>query len=628
MVLLLLLLLLADPVAVVVSSPPHHGLTLTTYNNGVLGGSPASTSVIPSLTNVSLPVVVNAKPFSVEITGTIRLLRNESYEFSCSAAAAVTMLLLHVGDHLVCDRGALSDSMRQGPPVVALTADTLIFRMAIYGNGTAAVPAGGWVSVNWLRGERSGNAAADGVKASQEIAPPAWAKDKPPNASGGPVDSIHGYTRWPTQNIDTVHNLPCPAPGCSEPPGVSDNSSQTLAGCIALCEALVAKGCVGFVSRRDDWVNGTENKTGLCYLRGTAPNCPSGDCKPRPSLPCASVFRPTESHSCGQAVWTRDETCKTGFVNHPPPKPFPESSCPRPPPPAPPMGPVESIPPARLLPELPRCETRRRAMQNQLRSSGWAHWYNMDSLRLVKLPEGISVRFGLCDAANCTAAQTLDGRRPSHVSIKAGVHAYDRSYSQLYFTDGRKGVNVSVEVSGGDDLHLRVTRIGVDGMHHHTQVQTEQATDASVTFFVEALSTWHFGNKLAVLEGNALWLSCPGLSNSTLVELDGKASSGGNGTQFANLSAAHVTIDLSAAGTVARFSTINGQGASAFDAHLASVRDREVDTYAKFGAFARVAQATQAAVMWNLKYNPIEYGPFAPPGPWDFVTQGSLPDFG
>ena len=267
-------------------------------------------------------------------------------------------------------------------------------------------------------------------------------------------------------------------------------------------------------------------------------------------------------------------------------------------------------------------------MQNQLRSSGWAHWYNMDSLRLVKLPEGISLRFGLCDAANCTAAQTLDGRRPSHVSIKAGVHAYDRSYSQLYFTDGRKGVNVSVEVSGGDDLQLRVSRIGVDGIHDYTQVQTEQTTDAPVTFFVEALSTWHFGNRLAVLEGKALWLSCPGLSNSTLIELDGKASTGGNGTQFVNLTAAHMTIDLSAAGTVARFSTKNGQNASFFDAHMASVRDREVDTYSKFGAFARVAQATQAAVMWNLKFNPIEYGPFAPPGPWDFVTQGSLPDFG
>jgi hypothetical protein len=147
-------------------------------------------------------------------------------------------------------------------------------------------------------------------------------------------------------------------------------------------------------------------------------------------------------------------------------------------------------------------------------------------------------------------------------------------------------------------------------------------------FFVEALSTWHFGNRLAVLEGKALWLSCPGLSNSTLIELDGKASTGGNGTQFVNLTAAHMTIDLSAAGTVARFSTKNGQNASFFDAHMASVRDREVDTYSKFGAFARVAQATQAAVMWNLKHNPIEYGPFAPPGPWDFVTQGSLPDFG
>jgi hypothetical protein len=68
---------------------------------------------------------------------------------------------------------------------------------------------------------------------------------------------VQGYTRWPIQNIDTVHNLPCPSPGCSEPPGVSDNSSQTLADCIALCDALAHKGCIGFVTQKDSWVNGT-----------------------------------------------------------------------------------------------------------------------------------------------------------------------------------------------------------------------------------------------------------------------------------------------------------------------------------------------------------------------------------
>ena len=97
---LLLLLLLHT------TSSSTQGLTLDLYANGALGGAPFSSAVIASLDNVSLPGGDHAEPFSAEITGTVTLLRNESYTFSCQASEAITMLLLHVGDHLVCQRGA------------------------------------------------------------------------------------------------------------------------------------------------------------------------------------------------------------------------------------------------------------------------------------------------------------------------------------------------------------------------------------------------------------------------------------------------------------------------------------------------------------------------------------------
>ena len=282
------------------------------------------------------------------------------------------------------------------------------------------------------------------------------------------------------------------------------------------------------------------------------------------------------------------------------------------------MGPGESIDSSRLAPELPPGEVARRASQNALRASGWAHWYNMDTLRLVKLPEGISLRFGLCDAVNCTAPQTLDGRRPSRVSIRAGIHAYDRSYSRLWFTDGRSGVNISVEVSGGDELQLRASRVGA----------SDEAAGGPVAFFLEALTTWRFGNDIAAVSGGkTLQLNSFGLSNSTLSEVDGKAGAG-TGAQFAELAVAHLIVDLSGTGSVGRFSSTAGMTAGALDKHIEAARATEEASYTKFGRLTRVKQAAQAAAMWNVVYNPIEYGPFAPPAPWDFVTGGRDPDFG
>ena len=214
-------------------------------------------------------------------------------------------------------------------------------------------------------------------------------------------------------------------------------------------------------------------------------------------------------------------------------------------------------------------------------------------------------------------------RRPSRASIRGGVHAYDRSYSQLFFTDGRAHVNISLEVSGGQELQLRARNVGGGGVGG-----ARQAVAGPVTLFIEALTTWRFGNDLALVAGDALQLNSPGSSNnSTLVETDGKATSTA-ARRFAGLSPAHVTVDLSAVGSVARFSTSVGMTSAALDSRMASARAAEESTYSKFGPLGRVSRAAQAAAMWNVKWNPLEYGPFAPPAPWDFVTQGTDPDFG
>ena len=178
---LLLLLLLHT------TSSSTQGLTLDLYANGALGGAPFSSAVIASLDNVSLPGGDHAEPFSAEITGTVTLLRNESYTFSCQASEAITMLLLHVGGHPVCQRGA--DGAGAGD-VYTLSADTLVFRMAAYGNGTAAATVGSknWLSVSWAKGAHphaAAEAAAAAAPAAAAAAAPAAAAAAAVGGQGG-----------------------------------------------------------------------------------------------------------------------------------------------------------------------------------------------------------------------------------------------------------------------------------------------------------------------------------------------------------------------------------------------------------------------------------------------------------
>ena len=63
-------------------------------------------------------------------------------------------------------------------------------------------------------------------------------------------------------------------------------------------------------------------------------------------------------------------------------------------------------------------------------------------------------------------------------------------------------------------------------------------------------------------------------------------------------------------------------------AALAARRDRELGTYAKYGALAETKMVVQAAVMWQTIYNPIEAGPFAPVirgNPWG-LNRGTVND--
>jgi hypothetical protein len=59
-------------------------------------------------------------------------------------------------------------------------------------------------------------------------------------------------------------------------------------------------------------------------------------------------------------------------------------------------------------------------------------------------------------------------------------------------------------------------------------------------------------------------------------------------------------------------SSVEGDDLAAIQSKLAAARSKEETSYTEFGVLAETRAAVQAAVLWNLVYSPLEYGPFAP----------------
>jgi hypothetical protein len=614
---MLLVLLLSQLLAAgaAVAGDAARGLTLDYYDNTALAAPAASSTVLPSLEGVPLlppsTADAGAAGWSAEITGVVRLLRNESYSFACGAVpAGVDLMFLHVGDHLVCQYGAYGDGPMDGGgaenPLTALASDSLVFRLTMYStNGSrpwppaAGLPALPHLTVRWsvdrpTPDARPRLAEAAGRRAS---APPA------PAAAAAHGDG--GYTRWPRQNIDTVHAMI----------GAGGNYHGTREECEAKCEQLAAQGCVGFVTTGAGL--STPAQASECLMRKRA----------NPTDDCASIFDTDVARRCAYAVFTRN------------------ASCPFPPDPPATLGPgvcgppkFVAIPPARLSPTLPPAEVERRALQDG-QKQGWAHWYHRNVLRLVLLPQGYSVILGWCDTVTgrCLNATSID----KGDNVRVGLHAYNRSYAQLYFWGPQ--VNISLEFSGGQQLQLRATR--VDNVS-----SGDRNSSRNIVLVVAGATTWKRANtvSLATAPDRLHFATTAGsLPAATLSRIDDTpvhdtvSTTGGDqpaasAQQVPQLLRAnphwdcrpfhgqpngcvHFAVPL-APGESLRFSTSSTMTTAQLDAHFATAHAVEEATYTAFGPLAEVKLAVQAAVMWNYIYTPVEYGPLAlVAGGWDFT---------
>jgi hypothetical protein len=307
-----------------------------------------------------------------------------------------------------------------------------------------------------------------------------------------------------------------------------------------------------------------------------------------------------------------------------------------------PVGSRRVAAPVAFSPALPALEVRRERMQRSL-AQGWGLWYDMSVLTHVLLPEGAALTVALCELlpaapARCITQARTDwppddaGPTGSNTSLRLGLHAYDRSYAQLYVA-GLGGCNVSVESGGGDGLLLAVRVVERGACDRHAIIFAGGSTWSRAVAWraggVGAGETWRAGEVRGegeelgssgghphktgarTLEGGS-WLgfAAPGLRAGRL-HVSAPSDVPAAALPAHLHSQPHVGVRLADTAEVALSS-----GApltyAAVVSKLAGARAVEESRYAAYGELAQLKQVVQAGVMWNVIYNPLELGPICP----------------
>ncbi len=387
--------------------------------------------------------------------------------------------------------------------------------------------------------------------------------------------------------------------------------------------------------------------------------------------------------------------------------------------------------PAAFKSTVSESEIRRRSVQKSL-LRGWGLFYDMSYIDAVRLPEGIRVKFAVCQTApggQCLANARMDWPDKSGLtaSLRPGLHAYDRTYTQMYVAV--QGCNISLTTGGGVGGELNVLvesqdqtplqREASQAEDHSTRVgqcsQFQNNTDypghdltkishvpskeaccdlcannslcsagswdgpaskwsssatcnlktaapsadktvspgmwafvlrpspppppapgcAGLALVPVGLTTWfqantaattafqqpelNIGGDMRVGSGyNAITFTSAGLGQTTVYST---ALSDSNVTINNSLTsttgAAHLVLPLSHGAKIGFYSPANTSATpikslAEITSTLATARTAEQNTYAKYGELAETKSAVQSAVMWQVVFNPLEAGLFAP----------------
>ena len=128
------------------------------------------------------------------------------------------------------------------------------------------------------------------------------------------------------------------------------------------------------------------------------------------------------------------------------------------PPPPPPAPPAVAVPASIYTTDVPETQSQRLAMQRNLLHGRWGTFAKGSYAAHALLPHGVLIKLGMC-GANGQCDENADKGMQNDDLVRVGAHAYDHSYTQLYFMGSSK-CNVSIETSqiggeqGGDFVAL------------------------------------------------------------------------------------------------------------------------------------------------------------------------------
>ena len=269
-------------------------------------------------------------------------------------------------------------------------------------------------------------------------------------------------------------------------------------------------------------------------------------------------------------------------------------------------------------PALPPLEVQRRVLQKSL-LQGWGLFYDMSYLDHVLLPQAARVKLAICETAprgnNCLEQGRIDWPDSSGLpsDIRLGMHAYDRSYSQLHVAVGR--CNLSISASGGSELRLLVEQ--VPSANASANASTNASANASadpcegLLLVLIGLSTWYRANRVSSDGASHLSFASYGLGTSH-VRSTRPADAAHAPLKPAVAAAPHLAFHLREGFRLGLYSGDTTSSLEVVTAALQAARLRELGTYARYGKLAETKMVVQAAVMWQFIWNPLEQGPFAP----------------
>jgi hypothetical protein len=299
-------------------------------------------------------------------------------------------------------------------------------------------------------------------------------------------------------------------------------------------------------------------------------------------------------------------------------------------------GSLQPVPPGVLLAAVPPEQTARLAMQANL-STGWGTWWRPSALAATLLPEGATLTLGLCQLSTGLCIDPTQkftpeqGRGPEepcdgvHCNATAwpGVHAWDRSYWQLYV--GWQGLNVSLEWCGtnagrgvgpAQDLGMVATVITGNATDFSLRVLGDFKYHRAGTVTVSqprSSAESGMGGVLAEIR-----LAAHGMRDVTMRALTPPLS------LAADEAASNVTLQLNLSNRVAALTSASAVAdLAALQAAMAVARTKAAfrltkhrlgkEDAAHSEADADLVEgggAMQAGLMWNVLWHPTQAGPF------------------